>query len=376
MVLPKIISLGLGISLFLVQCKEISKSEFSMPEKRVEKINTRKLNTVLPYDVGLPESMVWIPGGTFAQGAVPDDAMAMSHEKPAHPVTVEAFFMDIHEVTNETFGKFINETGYVTVAERELDWEELKKQLQVGTPKPQDSIMQPGSLTFRKAQSSVPNLYDFSQWWVWTIGANWKHPHGPESNIAGKENHPVVHIAYEDAQAYCEWAGRRLPTEAEWEYAARGGREKSIYFWGNESDILSAKANTWEGEFPISNNKVDGFEGSAPVQSYPPNGFGLYDMAGNVWEWTSDWYSTNYYKELLLKKKVLNPAGPDGPFNPSNPYAKEKVIKGGSFLCNASYCASYRTSSRMATSLDSSLEHLGFRTVATVEMLQTKKTSN
>lgn len=317
-----------------------------------------------------PEGMVWIPGGTFMQGAVPQDKMAMAHEKPQHAVTVDGFFMDITEVTNAQFSKFVKETNYVTTAERPVDWDDMKKQLPEGTPKPDDSVLQPGSLTFKKTKTSVPNLYDFSQWWSWTIGANWKHPNGKSSTIEGKANYPVVHISYEDAQAYCKWAGRRLPTEAEWEYAARGGKENTICFWGDDKTELSKMANSWEGEFPVNNTKEDGYERRAPVKSYPANGYGLYDMAGNVWEWTSDWYNTNYYGELAsLKKPIENPQGASKAYNPSNPYIQEKVIKGGSFLCSASYCASYRVSSRMASSPDSSLEHLGFRTVANLDML-------
>jgi formylglycine-generating enzyme required for sulfatase activity len=317
-----------------------------------------------------PEGMVWIPGGEFYQGAVPQDKMPMKHEKPQHPVRVDGFFMDITEVTNAQFSKFVEETGYVTVAEREIDWEEMKKQLPEGTPRPHDSILQPGSLMFKKAKESVPNLYDFSQWWRWAIGVDWKHPSGPDTNLEGKENHPVVHISYEDAQAYCEWAGRRLPTEAEWEYAARGTRTNTIFFWGDERNKLSQKANSWEGEFPVYNTFEDGFERTAPVKSYPPNGFGLYDMAGNVWEFTADWYNVNYYDELAAKKvTAINPKGADKAYNPNNPYLQEKIIKGGSFLCSDSYCASYRVSARMGTSMDSSLEHLGFRTVADLDML-------
>jgi len=246
----------------------------------------------------------------------------------------------------------------------------MKKQLPEGTEKPHDSIMQLGSLMFKKTKSSLPNLYDFSQWWQWSIGVNWKHPNGSESTLKGKENHPVVHISFEDAQAYCKWAGHRLPTEAEWEYAARGNKTRSTYFWGNDSAILSKMVNIWEGEFPVNNTLEDGFERTAPVKSYPPNDFGLYDMAGNVWEFTSDWYNVNYYNEFVANKKVItNPKGADKAYNPNNPYLEEKVIKGGSFLCSDSYCASYRVSAKMGTSLDSSAEHIGFRTIATPDML-------
>ncbi len=315
-----------------------------------------------------PEGMVWIPTGDFMQGAVPSDHMAMAHERPAHKVSIDGFFMDIHEVTNAQFSKFVEQTGYITVAERQIDWEELKKQLPEGTVKPHDSILQPGSLVFKKTKTSVPNLYDFSQWWSWEIGANWQHPNGPNTDIIGKENEPVVHIAYPDAVAYCDWARRRLPTEAEWEYAARGGKQDTKFFWGDEIETLSSFANSWEGEFPVNNTMKDGYERRAPIMKYPKNDFGLYDMAGNVWEWTSDWYSSKYYQELFGKDNN-NPTGPEKPYNPSNPYAIEKVIKGGSFLCSAVYCASYRISARMATSTDSSMEHLGFRTVVTEAML-------
>lgn len=315
--------------------------------------------------------MVWVSGGSFLQGAVPQDKTAMMHEKPQHKVTVDGFFMDITEVTNSQFKKFVDATKHITVAERKVDWDILRKQVPAGTEKPHDSILQPGSLIFKKTKSTVPNLYDFSQWWKWEIGASWKHPNGKNSSITGKENYPVVHIAYEDALAYCKWANRRLPTEAEWEFAARGTQQNTTYFWGNEEGLLSEKANSWEGEFPVTNTKMDGFEGLAPVKSYPPNSFGLFDMAGNVWEFTSDWYHVEYYKEIA-SSNTKNPKGATKAYNPNNPYLKEKIMKGGSFLCNASYCASYRVSSRMGTSLDSSLEHVGFRTVATLEMVKGK----
>lgn len=369
--------IGIALLSFSIGCKEERKenSEIVETSEKVEKPKAAVIDTVIvkdkPEDVKTPKGMVWIPGGVIVQGAVPQDKAAMGHEKPAHKVAVDGFFMDITEVTNNEFRKFVDETKYKTVAEREIDWEEMKKQLPEGTPKPHDSIMQPGSLTFKKAKSSVSNLYDFSQWWKWTIGADWQHPNGPESSIKGKDNYPVVHIAFEDALAYCQWANRRLPTEAEWERAAKGEHLNTTFFWGNEDIQLSKKANTWEGEFPVTNTKTDGYEGRAPVKSYPPNDFGLYDMAGNVWEWTGDWYNTNYYNEIS-NTIIKNPKGAVSPYNERDPYAKEKVMKGGSFLCNASYCASYRISSRMATSLDSSLEHLGFRTVATADMVRDK----
>ena len=345
----------LFLLLLFVGCK-------SRTDRQRETIGPKSMEQTKPGEA--PDGMVWIPGGEFTQGAVSKDDMAMAHEGPAHKARVDGFFMDIHEVTNAEFAEFVKETGYVTVAEREIDWEEMEKQLPEGTPKPHDSILRPGSLVFKKTRSSVPNLYDYSQWWEWKIGASWKHPAGPDSDNDGKGDLPVVHMAYEDAMAYCDWAGRRLPTEAEWEYAARAGRTGDRYSWGNAISQLSSHANSWEGEFPLENTMEDGFERRAPVMSYPKNGFGLYDMAGNVWEWTSDWYSTDYYKELAGKNEIAqNPKGAAKAYNSSNPYAEEKVIKGGSFLCSASYCASYRISARMATSPDSGMEHLGFRTV-------------
>ena len=307
--------------------------------------------------------MVWISGGIYDMGASDGDRMALPHEKPKHTVKVDGFYMDETEVTNAQFSKFIEATNYITTAERPVDWELIKQQLPPGTPKPHDSLLLPGSLLFKKTKESVPNLYDFSQWWRWTTGANWKQPEGKGSSINEKDNHPVVHLSFEDAMAYCNWAGRRLPTEAEWEFAARGGKRDKIYFWGDLTDKLSSYVNSWEGEFPVDNTQADGFEKSAPVKTYPPNGYGLYEISGNVWEWTSDWYSSQYYQYCKENSITNNPKGPKEAFNPSNPYVDERVIRGGSFLCNASYCASYRVSSRMATDPNTSLEHLGFRTV-------------
>ncbi|MDC6405197.1 MULTISPECIES: formylglycine-generating enzyme family protein [Maribacter] len=348
---------------------------FSCSNKKSEKSENFTHNIELNNQENseAPEGMVWIPDGIFEQGALSGDKMAMQHERPSHTVKIDGFFIDQNEVTNEQFSQFVEETGYITIAEREIDWEEIKKQLPPGAVKPHDSILQPGSLVFKKTKTSVPNLFDYSQWWEWKIGTNWKHPNGPDSSIDGKENYPVVQISYEDAMAYCNWAGRRLPTEAEWEYAARGGQNEALFYWGNELKKLNEYANTWEGEFPVSNSKLDGFESLAPIQQYPKNDFGLFDMAGNVWEWTSDWYNSNYYENLKSTNQItLNPKGAESPYNKNNPIAQEKVIKGGSFLCSESYCASYRISARMATSIDSSMEHLGFRTVVTRDMLDSQ----
>ena len=310
------------------------------------------------------EGMVWIPGGSFYQGALVNDTLALLHEKPRHLVHIDGFYMDIVPVTNKEFRDFVKETGYITTAERDVNWGELAKQLPPGTEKPHDSLLKAGSLIFTKTKKPITDFSDFSQWWKWKIGANWKKPRG-DNDISGKDNYPVVHISYEDALSYCKWADKRLPTEAEWEYAARANRDDAIYYWGNDHDSLKYKANTWEGQFPFENSKIDGYENLAPIKSFPANDFGLYGMSGNVWEWTSDWYNVNYYKDLLEDKAAChNPKGATHAFNPNNIYAQEKVIKGGSFLCNINYCISYRISAKMSSTPDTSLEHLGFRTVA------------
>lgn len=266
---------------------------------------------------------------------------------------------------------FVNATGYITTAERAIDWEEMKKMLPEGTPKPHDSLLAPGSLVFDKDIKTVNGLDNWQQWWKWTMGANWRQPYGPTSTIEGKETYPVVHISFEDAQAYCQWANRKLPTEAQWELAARGNLTNVRYTWGNDSTLLEKKANTWQGNFPVNNLKVDGYGLLAPVKSYSPNSLGLFDMAGNVWEYTADWYHTDYYQELLNKGTVTkNPAGAREAKNPNNPYQAEKVIKGGSFLCNERYCSSYRISARMGMTPDSSSDHVGFRTIVTVDILR------
>ncbi|WP_241448728.1 formylglycine-generating enzyme family protein [Aquimarina pacifica] len=331
-------------------CKN-DKSETSVTKEKENTIRIKSKDSI-------PSGMVWIPEGTFFQGAKKSDTLAMAHEMPRHSVHIDSFLIDIHEVTNAQFDKFVQETKYITLAERPVDWEELRKQLPPGTPKPADSILQPGSLIFKDRPDGVANLYNFSQWWEWKNGANWKHPQGPESDILGKENYPVVHVAYEDALAYCKWAGRELPTEAQWEYAATGGEKNKVFFWGNQLEAVAAMANTYTGDFPKNDDKSDGYSNTAPVKTYPANNFGLYDTAGNVWEWTSDWYDPNYYSQIH-EQVLSNPSGPNQPIN-GRP---EKVIKGGSFLCNDTYCASFRISARMGNSLDSSSEHKGFRTI-------------
>ncbi len=323
-----------------------------------------------PQDIPTPEGMVWVDGKSFTQGAKPSDQFALPREQPAHEVTVDGFFMDITEVTNKQYKAFVDATNYITVAERSIDWEDMKQELPEGTPKPADSILQPGSLIFNKDVNIVSDMNNYTQWWLWKIGANWKHPEGPKSNIDGKDDYPVVHIAYEDALAYCKWANRRLSTEAEWESAAQGKEKEEIYTWGNDPSQLNTSANTWQGTFPVKNESVDGFKLIAPTKSYAPNSIGLYDMLGNVWELTADWFNVDYYKQLDASKPLINPSGADKSYSPDNPYQKEHIIKGGSFLCHASYCASFRISARMGTSLDSGSDHVGFRTVATAEMLR------
>jgi len=305
------------------------------------------------------DGMVFIKGGEFMMGG--DGEQANQDELPKHKVVVSSFWMDETEVTNDQFKRFVDDTGYVTTAEKSIDWEDIKKVVPPGTPKPHDSLLAPSSLVF--FETKTENLSDFTQWWKLKRNANWRQPFGENSSIDGKGNHPVVHISWDDAQAYCEWAGKRLPTEAEFEYASRGGVENTLYSWGNEPvDQGNLKANVWEGKFPTNNKIKDEYYYTAPVKSFKPNKYGLYDIAGNVWEWCFDWYHYNYYK--MLENQVSdNPQGPTNSFDPMEPYSPKKVIRGGSFLCNDSYCSGFRNSMRMKSTGDSSSLHTGFRTV-------------
>jgi len=334
-------------------------------QNRGDSIRSRESYSI-PVTPDSSSNMVLIPAGDFLMGSKASK-MALAREFPKHQVQVSAFYMDIHEVTNAQFAAFIEATGYQTMAERPINWTVLKEQLPADTPKPTSDLLQPGSMVFTP-NKEVFNLIDFSQWWRWVQGANWKHPFGPESSIKGKENEPVVHICYEDAIAYTEWCGKRLPTEAEWEWAARGGLKKKTYPWGNEPlDEGSQKCNYWTGLFPVKNTAIDGYEGLAPVMTYKANGYGLYDMAGNVWEICSDWYDENYYQRCLDELIINNPSGPDTWYYPREPQDPKRVVRGGSFLCNDSYCSSYRVSARMPYSQDTGMSHTGFRCVKDLE---------
>ncbi|MBE8715223.1 formylglycine-generating enzyme family protein [Sphingobacterium hungaricum] len=309
------------------------------------------------------KGMKFIKGGIYKMGS--SDNQGRRDEYPTHSVELSDFYIDETEVTNAQFAAFVKATGYVTTAEVAPDWEEIKLQFPAGTPKPHDSLLVASSLVFTSPKEMV-SMQNYQSWWVWKKNANWRQPEGEGSSIEGKDNFPVVHVSWDDANAYAKWAGKRLPTEAEWEFAARGGLDGQPFTWGmEETEAGKAKANTWQGTFPIKNTIWDAYETLAPAKSFEANGYGLYDMAGNVWEWCSDWYDANYYQNFD-EAIATNPSGPNQGYDPDEPNLAKRVLRGGSFLCHSSYCSGYRVAARMKASPDTGSQHTGFRCVMEV----------
>ena len=302
------------------------------------------------------DDMAWVPGGTFRMGS----DRHYPEERPAHSVRVDGFWMDRQPVTNAQFARFVAETGYTTLAERPLDLSLY--------PGAVPELAVPGALVFHTTSGPV-DTSDLRNWWRYVPGACWRHPEGPGSDTGARQDHPVVHVAFEDAESYAAWAGKSLPTEAEWEQAARGGLDGAEFVWGDEFTPEGVhQANTWQGPFPWRNFEADGWSGTAPVGSYAPNGYDLYDMAGNVWEWTSDWYAAGHQADPT--KSCCMPANPRGApveasYDPRQPGVRipRKVVKGGSFLCTPRYCRRYRPAARQPQMADSAMSHLGFRCV-------------
>jgi formylglycine-generating enzyme len=300
--------------------------------------------------------MVWLPSGTFRMGS----DRHYPEEAPAHEVSVDGFWIDATPVTNRDFLKFVNATGYVTFAELKPEAKDYPGAL--------PHMLRAGSLVFSPPLRQV-DLRDWSEWWQFKFGANWRRPYGPRSSIAGLHDHPVVHVAYCDAEAYANWAGKELPTEAEWEFAARGGLDGAEFAWGDELAPGDRQmANTWQGAFPHQNLKTDGYERTSPARAFPPNGYGLYDMIGNVWEWTIDWWSARHEADPAKPCCIpLNPRGghAERSYDTCQPEIRipRKVLKGGSHLCAPNYCRRYRPAARHAEPVDTSTSHVGFRCV-------------
>ncbi len=307
-----------------------------------------------------PPGMVRIPGGEFTMGS--DAPYASRAEGPAHRVRVDGFWMDETDVTNAQFRAFVEATGYVTTAEKTPTVEEIMRYAPRGRRPPAKEDLVPFSVVFTPPDHPV-SLDDAGQWQKPTPGADWRHPEGPGSSIDGKDDHPVVHVSWFDAAAYAKWAGKRLPTEAEWEYAARGGLEGKKYVWGDEPfDEDHPQCNNFQGHFPDHNTAKDGYPRTSPVKAFPPNGYGLYDMAGNVWQWCDDWFLPDAYARRAGQGVVVNPRGPAASFDP-RVRPPERVHRGGSFLCCVGYCFNYRPSARIGCTPDTGLSHVGFRCV-------------
>ena len=298
-------------------------------------------------------NMVWVAGGDFLMGS----NQAYIEESPAHRVSVDGFWIDKYTVTNEEFARFVDATGYVTTAEHVPKAEDYPGAL--------PEMLVAASIVFQKAKQRV-DLRNHFNWWTYVASADWRHPEGPESSIADRMQHPVLHVSFEDAEAYAKWVGKELPTEAEWEFAARGGVDGATYAWGEEMTPGGKHmANTWQGEFPWQNLREDGYEGVAPVGQFPPNGYGIYDMIGNVWEWTTDWYTANHPEAKGCCSGNVPKGDREASYDPRQPEIKipRKVMKGGSYLCAPNYCRRYRPAARMAQPIDTSTCHLGIRLI-------------
>jgi sulfatase modifying factor 1 len=340
--LSKLVTIAILPSLILSGCDSGSGTS----EAKEESFNEPD-TPIVTMDTSWTNNMVWIPGGSYMRGS----ESGQGDEKPVREISISGFWLDATEVTNDQFSEFVEETGYVTVAERRPDPSQF--------PGVDPSLLKAGGIVFKPPGEPV-SLRNHYAWWTYVAGANWRHPTGPGSDIQGKGHYPVVQMAWEDAVAYAQWAGKRLPSESEWEYAARGGIAGNEFIWGNEVTPNDQwHANVWQGDFPNQNTVADGHYLMAPVRQYPPNPHGLYDMAGNVWEWCLDWYMPDYY----AKSPSQNPPGPNQSYDPNEPGMPKKIMRGGSYLCSDLYCEGYRLWWRMKSAPDTAMSHTGFRCV-------------